>query len=73
MIWWIGYLVLVLVAAVRGRALWTGPVLPAATVAALGLTMATHAVFFGGGRYSLVLFPLLAALAATGFGSREAP
>ena len=30
-------------------------------------TVATHAVFFGAGRYSLVVFPLVAALAALAF------
>lgn len=33
---------------------------------------ATHAVFFGAGRYSLVVFPLVAALGVVGVGRRAA-
>jgi hypothetical protein len=68
---WIGYLALAVVALARGRSLWTGPVLPAAAVVTLALTLVTHAVFFGAGRYSLVVFPLLAGVAATGFGDPQ--
>ena len=60
---WIAYVALAVAALLRGRALLRGPVLASATIAALVATIATHAVFFGAGRYSLVLFPLLAALA----------
>ena len=61
---WIGYAALVVVALLRGRALLRGPVLLAATAAAVAATMATHAVFFGAGRYSLVVFPLITAVTA---------
>jgi hypothetical protein len=44
--------------------------LPAATVLALLATGATHAVFFGAGRYALVVFPLLTALSALAFTPR---
>ncbi|MEJ7728812.1 MAG: hypothetical protein WKG00_06320 [Polyangiaceae bacterium] len=64
---WVGYLALLALAALRGRDLWAGPVLPAAAVATLALTMATHAVFFGAGRYALVAVPFLCALACAGF------
>jgi hypothetical protein len=50
-------------ALMRGRRLWLGPVLPAAAIVVLLATAATHAVFFGAGRYALVVFPLLSALA----------
>jgi hypothetical protein len=33
--------------------------------------MATHAVFFGAGRYALVTFPLLSGLAALVFEARK--
>jgi hypothetical protein len=61
---WLGYAALCAAALVQGRALFRGPMLPAATVAALFSTLAIHAVFFGAGRYSLVIFPLVTALAA---------
>jgi 4-amino-4-deoxy-L-arabinose transferase-like glycosyltransferase len=64
---WIGYAALVVVALLRGRALLRGPVLFGAAAATVAATMATHAVFFGAGRYSLVVFPLVAALAALAF------
>jgi len=60
---WVGYAALVVAALLRGRSLWTGPVLASSAVTVLAATMATHAVFFGAGRYSLVVFPLLTALA----------
>jgi hypothetical protein len=39
------------------------PFLPLVTAVVIGATALTHAVFFGGGRYSLVLVPTLSALA----------
>jgi hypothetical protein len=41
--------------------------LASGTIAVLAATMVTHAAFFGAGRYSLVVFPLVAALAAARF------
>jgi hypothetical protein len=38
-------------------------VLASSAALVLAATMATHAAFFGAGRYSLVVFPLLTALA----------
>ncbi len=64
---WIAYVALVVVALLRGRALLRGPVLFGATAATVAATIAMHAVFFGAGRYSLVVFPLVAALAALAF------
>jgi hypothetical protein len=64
---WIGFAALVVVALLRGRALLRGPVLFGATAATVAATMAVHAAFFGAGRYSLVVFPLVSALAALAF------
>jgi 4-amino-4-deoxy-L-arabinose transferase-like glycosyltransferase len=64
---WIGYAALVLAALLRGRSLLRGPVLLAVTAATVAATLATHAVFFGAGRYSLVVFPLVSAAAALAF------
>jgi hypothetical protein len=47
----------------RGKDLWEGPSLGAALLVSLGATMAAHAVFFGSGRYSMVVFPLVTAFA----------
>jgi 4-amino-4-deoxy-L-arabinose transferase-like glycosyltransferase len=47
----------------RGKDLWEGPPLAAALLVSLGATIATHAVFFGSGRYSMVVFPLVTAFA----------
>jgi 4-amino-4-deoxy-L-arabinose transferase-like glycosyltransferase len=61
---WIAYQALLAAALLRGRSLWTGPVLPSSAIAVLAATAATHAVFFGAGRYALVVFPLVTALGA---------
>ncbi len=70
---WLAYAALVVAAALRGRALARGPVLASATVAVVAATMATHAVFFGAGRYSLVVFPLVTALGVMGARRGDAP
>jgi hypothetical protein len=58
------YLALVIGAGLLGKRLADHP--PAAmAAAAVAATALTHAVFFGAGRYSLVVFPLLGALAGT--------
>lgn len=69
---WVAYAALVVSSLLRGRALVRGHVLASATIAALALTMVTHAVFFGSGRYSMVVFPLLTGLAPLAFGRRGA-
>ncbi|WP_437644438.1 hypothetical protein [Sorangium sp. So ce362] len=61
---WVGYLALLGLALLQGRALLRAPVLAVAALAVLAATAATHAVFFGAGRYALVAFPLLSGLAA---------
>ncbi len=61
---WVAHVGLVASAALLGKAaLRNVPLLLA--VSTLALTLATHAVFFGAGRYALVCSPLLAALAGT--------
>lgn len=54
---------LVVALALLGRALLSGPVVYSSTFAVLLATAATHAVFFGSGRYSMVTYPLVTALA----------
>jgi hypothetical protein len=61
---WVSYVALALLGLLRGRALARGPVLASAATAVLVATIATHAVFFGAGRYSLVVFPFVCGLAA---------
>jgi hypothetical protein len=68
---WVAYAALALAALLRGRALWRGPILASGAVTVLAATMATHAVFFGAGRYSLVVFPLVAALAPAALDREE--
>lgn len=65
---WLSHLLLVLLVARFGRLLWSRPswLLGGATVLA---TAATHALFFGAGRYGLVCVPLLIAFAAEGLGT----
>lgn len=59
---WLGFLGLLLVLLLQGRELDRMPVAVPATAVVLAATVLSHAVFFGGGRYSLVLLPLLATL-----------
>jgi 4-amino-4-deoxy-L-arabinose transferase-like glycosyltransferase len=61
---WLGYLALVLVVALEGPRAWSrAPVVVTAGAALVLLTAVVHAVFFGAGRYGLVVAPLLAAMA----------
>lgn len=63
---WVAYLGMAVCAVVAGRALSDHP--PAALAAGtVALTAATHAVFFGSGRYSIVCFTLISALAGSLF------
>lgn len=70
---WIGYLALLGLGALQGRALLEGPVLPSATLAVVAATALTHAAFFGAGRYALVVFPLLTGLAGLGAARLRRP
>lgn len=45
------------------------PFVASAAAAVVGATMITHAVFFGAGRYALMVFPLLCGAAALGVAS----
>jgi hypothetical protein len=61
---WISHALLVCAALLLGKRLRAHP--PAALAAgAVAMTALTHSVFFGAGRYSLVVFPLLGALAGS--------
>jgi hypothetical protein len=60
----IGYLTLALAIAALGfRALERAPLVVPLTAAVILATAATHAVFFGAGRYGIVVVPFVAALA----------
>lgn len=64
---WLAVLWLALGLALRRPPPWRSPVLYAGTLAMLLATVLVHAVFFGAGRYQLVVLPLMAALAPLGF------
>jgi hypothetical protein len=67
---WIAYAAFAAACLLRGRALAGAHVLGGATAVVVLATMATHAVFFGAGRYSMVVFPLVSALAPLAFERR---
>lgn len=72
---WLAHVLYCLGALSLGRTLGGHPPMAVAAAATLA-TLATHAVFFGAGRYSLVLFPLVAAAAGLALAPRreaEAP
>jgi Dolichyl-phosphate-mannose-protein mannosyltransferase len=69
---WIGHVGLLAAGLLLGRRLAARPAAAIAVATVLG-TAVTHAVFFGAGRYSLVCFPALAALAGTVLTRREPP
>jgi hypothetical protein len=56
-----------------GRTLLRLPLLFAATFFAIVTTAAVHAIFFGSGRYSMVVFPLVTALAPLAAAGRGRP
>ncbi len=63
---WVAYLALAGALALRGRReMLAGPLLAPWTAALVVATAATHAVFFGAGRYGLVVLPFVGALAAS--------
>jgi 4-amino-4-deoxy-L-arabinose transferase-like glycosyltransferase len=63
---WVAYLALGLAVALRGaRENLEGPLLAPFTAALILATAATHAVFFGAGRYGLVVLPFVSALGAS--------
>ena len=61
---WLGYVALSLAIGLLGRrALAAAPVVVASTAAVIAATVLVHAVFFGAGRYGLVVTPFVAAMA----------
>jgi hypothetical protein len=70
---WLGYVAIPVLAVLAGmRALARGPVLVPIAAAVIGATGAVHAMFFGAGRYGLVVAPLVAALAFAEAGRTKA-
>jgi 4-amino-4-deoxy-L-arabinose transferase-like glycosyltransferase len=64
---WLGYAALAVATALLGaRALARAPLLLPYTAALIAATAATHAAFFGAGRYGLVVLPFVGALAFAG-------
>jgi 4-amino-4-deoxy-L-arabinose transferase-like glycosyltransferase len=61
---WVSYLALLGALGLLGRGLARGPVLLGAAAWTLAATAVTHAIFFGSGRYSMVVFPMVTALAS---------
>ncbi len=71
---WLGYVALVGVVALCGaRALARAPLVVPFAVAVIVATVAVHAVFFGSGRYGLMVVPFVVALAFAASASRPAP
>ncbi|MBX3223735.1 MAG: hypothetical protein KF795_24695 [Labilithrix sp.] len=65
----VGYLALAgAIAALGPRALGRAPLVVPFTAAVIAATAVTHAVFFGAGRYGMVVVPFVAALAFVGTG-----
>jgi hypothetical protein len=63
---WVAYVALAVALLLRGRrAFVEGPLLGPWTATLVLATAATHAVFFGAGRYGLVVLPFVGALAAS--------
>ena len=70
---WLGYVALPVLAALAGVRVWTrGPALVPIAAAVIGATAAVHSVFFGAGRYGLVVAPFVAMLAFARGGDQEA-
>ena len=67
---WVAHLAVVLVLALHGRAALRLPVLPVATGLAIAVTALVHAVFFGAGRYGMVVYPLVTLTAGAVLGWR---
>ena len=63
---WVGYLALIVALALDRPLFGRATLLRGASAAVLLSVAATHAVFFGGGRYALVCFPVMCALGALG-------
>jgi len=59
---WVGVLGLLAALLLLGKALDRAPLAVSGTAAVLGATVLTHAAFFGGGRYGMVVLALVATL-----------
>jgi hypothetical protein len=71
---WIGYLAIAFCVSLLGwRAISRVPVVVPASAAVIVATVAVHAVFFGSGRYGLVVAPFVAALAFIGSSPSPQP
>jgi hypothetical protein len=71
---WLGYVALVVVVLLLGRrALARAPLVIPWTAAVVAATVLVHAVFFGAGRYGLVVVPFVTALAFVGRRERGKP
>ena len=67
---WPGYLALVVVVGLLGPRVWArAPLAVPCGAAIVALTLLVHAVFFGSGRYGLVVAPFVAAMAFTAFAT----
>ncbi|MBW2457096.1 MAG: glycosyltransferase family 39 protein [Deltaproteobacteria bacterium] len=65
---WVAYLALLAALCLRRPGLLRAPPILGGVLATLICVTAVHAVFFGAGRYQLLLLPVLCALAALGLG-----
>src|SRR5262249_34100012 len=61
---WIAYAALAVAIALFGRGLSRAPLVLPWTAAVIAATAIVHAVFFGAGRYGLVVVPFVSAVAA---------
>jgi hypothetical protein len=68
---WLAYVGLLGVMVLGGWRRLEGEPLRAVLAGVLGATIVTHAVFFGAGRYGLLVYPWVAAMALTGVASRR--
>jgi hypothetical protein len=59
---WVGVIGLLAALLLLGKALDRAPLAVSGTAAVLGVTLLTHAAFFGGGRYGMVVLALVATL-----------
>jgi hypothetical protein len=71
---WMGYVALVLVVGLTGPRGWArAPLVVPAGAALVLLTAVVHAVFFGAGRYGLVVAPFVASMAFVSVASEPSP
>jgi hypothetical protein len=66
---YLGILALVLALGLLGKELFRAPFLAGAALVTVAATAAVHVVFFGAGRYGMVVFPLVTPLAVLGLAT----